>query len=204
MNLDRFLTLLATIIGLIGSIFLVKGSLGLTPDIMGRLAETNWWFNAAQVNGLATQKANAVSGAVFILLAFLIAMVRMAFVDEQIPCFESKGMAFAVAFSVAAIACVVLLFINRGVASHQKHQIGTAVIGRRVDELLRRGEVGVEQVTELAATAEKMLSLRPANPRDPEATFREVVEAVGRKLPGQFDLGKLQKDRKPPEGAATD
>ena len=194
MNLDRFLTLLATIVGLIGSIFLVRGALGLTPDIMARLAETGWWFNPAQVNGLATQKANAICGATFIFLAFLITVLRLVLVDDKIPCFESKGMAVAMAVSATAVLWALLLFVNGGVAAHEKNQIGVAIIGRRVDELLQRGKIGVEQAKELWVTAEKLLALNPNEVKDTEGAFRKIVEVTGRKLPAQFDMGQLHSD----------
>ncbi len=194
MNLDRFLTLLATIIGLIGSVFLLKGALGLTPDIMAKLAETGWWFNPSQINGLATQKANAICGAFVVLSAFLITVLRLVFVDDKIPCFDSRGMAVAVVILVSAAMVVALLFVNQGIASYERRQIGTAIIGRRVDELLQRGKIGVEQAKELLATAEKLLALDLSALKDSEAAFKKVVEATGRKIPDQFDLSPLRKN----------
>lgn len=197
MNLDRFLTLLATIIGLIGSIFLVRGSLGLTPDIMARLAETIYWFNEAQVTGLAAQKANAVCGAVFILLAFALTVTRLAFVDEQIRCFDSKVMAFAVALAIAAVLCVGLLFIKSGIARSEKQKIGLMIVTRRLDVLITGGRVGLGQVKELGDAAQKIASIDMTGIQDYEGAFRRIVEVVGRKLPDKIDLSELRRDGEP-------
>lgn len=193
MSLDRFLTLLATIIGLIGSVFLVKGALGLSPDIMARLAETGWWFNQAQIGGLAAQKANTICGAAFVFLAFLLSMLRLAFVDERIPCFESKGMAFAVAIAVSAVLGVALLFVNRGIAAHQKKEIGAVIIGRRLDDLINGGKIAASAVSQLRLTTETLLIVDTSKWGDEEAFFKRLVEMLGRKLPDNFDFSPMRK-----------
>lgn len=194
MNCDRFLTLLATMVGVVGSLFLAKGAFGLTPDIMACLAETGWGFNGAQVSSLAAQKANAVCGVILILLAFLINLARLALVDEKTPCFGTKEMGFIMAGATTFIVWAVFLSINHGVRDHQKQQIGLAITGRRLDDIIQRGRVGPEQVKDLRVTTDKLLALSLSEGEDDEEFFKKTVQLTGRNLPSTFDFNQLRKN----------
>ena len=192
MNCDRFLTLLATLVGIVGSLFLVKGAFGLTPDIMARLAETGWGFNGAQVSSLAAQKASAVCGASLVLLAFLINFVRLALVDEKTPCFDTKTMGFVMAGAATFILWAVFLFINYGVRDDQKHQIGLAITGRRLDDIIKTGKVGPEFVKDLRVTTKELLALNLSEGEDDEGFFKKIVQLTGKNLPSAFDSSQLR------------
>lgn len=197
MNCDRFLTLLATMVGVVGSLFLAKGAFGLTPDIMARLAETGWGFNGAQVSSLAAQKANAVCGVILVLLAFLINLVRLALVDEKTPCFGTKEIGFVMAGAATFILWVIFLFINHGIRDHQKHQIGLVITGRHLDDIIQSGKVGPGHVKDLRITTEKLLALNLSEREDDEEFFKKIVQLTGRNLPNTFDFSQLQRGEQP-------
>ena len=90
MELSKFLSLLATCLGLGGSIFLAKGIVGLNPKAILRLASPNSRFAYApeQIDSMAGQKVDALVGVVIIFLAFLIQVGSLVFVEDGTVLFK--------------------------------------------------------------------------------------------------------------------
>ena len=179
-------------IGVVGSLFLAMGAFGLTPDTMAYLAEVRYWFNGAQINGLAAQKANAVCGVSLILLAFLMNLARLAFVDEKARCFDSKSMGFVMAFAIAVILGIGFLPINYGIRGYHRSQIGIAIAGRYLDkEILPGRKVNSFAIEELRGRSKELLGLDPAEYADDEVFFKRFVQLAGKELPADFDFSQL-------------
>jgi len=83
MELSKFFSLLATCLGLGGSIFLAKGIVGLSPNGMLRLTSpySRFAYATEQIDSMAGQKADALVGVVIIFLAFLIQGGALVFVE---------------------------------------------------------------------------------------------------------------------------
>jgi hypothetical protein len=88
MELDRFLNLVATVFGGIGSIYVLKAIASLSPNLIERLSRTYVSFSAAQIDSLAAQKADSIVGIVLLLIALVIAVLNLAFVPPFVRLFD--------------------------------------------------------------------------------------------------------------------
>ena len=87
MEFNRFFSLLAVCLGLVGSVFLAKGIMFLSAKNLLRLTSpyARWAYAPEQINSLASQKADALMGVLVIFLAFLTQLATLIF-------FQSEGM----------------------------------------------------------------------------------------------------------------
>ena len=83
MNIEYALNLISTIIGFIGTYFMGKGILAITPDVMAKLSQTCVGYNPEQIKNIATQKADMLSGFGLILIAFLIQLLIQIFIRKS-------------------------------------------------------------------------------------------------------------------------
>jgi len=67
----RLVDITASILGFVGAIFLAKGILLMTPDLMAKLSQSQWDFNMTQVENIAAQKTDFFCGILLILFAFV-------------------------------------------------------------------------------------------------------------------------------------
>ena len=108
MEYSKFFSLLAAFIGFVGALFLSKSVIMLTPKIMVQLTSPNarWDYAPEQIESMAAQKADAVVGIIFVLLAFAIHVFSIIFAPDSKKIFSSHWMSFWV---VAAIVSIITI-----------------------------------------------------------------------------------------------
>src|SRR5947208_8073277 len=122
-DVDRsFRQYLSAILSLTGVTFLLKGILRLSPDLIAKISQTHLDFNLMQIQNLASQKADFVSGAALVLIAFLIQMFAVLFVREPFPIFEDYWSASGVAVAVGFVIAIVFFAVNRRMTYHYQEQ----------------------------------------------------------------------------------
>lgn len=84
MDLDRFLNLVATVFGGMGSIYVLKAIASLSPDLIACLSSTYIGFSSPQIDSLTTQKADNIVGIVLVVIALFIAVLNLAFVPSGV------------------------------------------------------------------------------------------------------------------------
>lgn len=159
MDLDKFLNLLATLLGALGSIYVMLSIMAMSPDLMLRQTQTSWDFNIPQIEALASQKAENVVGFVFVVIAFVLATITIAFVPDGVRIFESKWLALALAAVLAGGLYATLHFVSQGISRHQKLAIGKIVTSQYLDQIISRGRMGVADSLPLPIYARELLEL---------------------------------------------
>ena len=196
MCLDRFLTLLAVIIAFLGSIFLLKGILALSPDLMAKQVQTYLGYSLPQIQAQAGQKADAICGVAFVAIAFLLQIINLALVDEGITSFDSKMMGVITAIALSAVLSLTLLSINYGIRERQKIGIGKVIAGQKLDSVFASTTVTIADVKELKNLAKVLLNIDLSNVDDPEAVLKGVAEKTKRVLPTGLDFSQARPDGK--------
>jgi hypothetical protein len=56
MDWDKFLNLLATILGALGAIFVMQSIATMSPELMLRQTQTHWDLSSSQIEAIASQK----------------------------------------------------------------------------------------------------------------------------------------------------
>ncbi len=69
MDLDKFLNLIAAILGTVGAVYVMWSILAMSPELIEQQARTRWDFSVPQIESLAQQKADNVAGFIFVILA---------------------------------------------------------------------------------------------------------------------------------------
>lgn len=159
---------------------------------MARLSRTPYGFNAAQVNALASQKADSIIGVVLIAIALILALVNVGLVPSEVRVFARRDVALAAALALAAIVYLILVPIGHGVYRHQKLAVGRIITADYIDGLLAQGRLDRREVPSLLVYAQQLLELEVGSQDQPRQILERVVGAVGRELPGDFDLSDVE------------
>jgi len=93
MLIDRFASIIAAILGLTGVMFVLKGVSRLSPDLIAKVSQTYLDFNITQIQNLASQKADFVTGAVLVLIACLVQTGALLFIRAPFLIFEDYWLA---------------------------------------------------------------------------------------------------------------
>jgi hypothetical protein len=122
MLVDRFAHILSAILGLVGVMFVLNGVSRFSPDLIAKVSQTYLEFNVHQIQNLASQKADFVSGAALVLMAFLLQTCVLVFIREPFPIFEDYWYAAAIAATTGVLMTVVFFGVNRGLSKHYQEQ----------------------------------------------------------------------------------
>jgi hypothetical protein len=122
MQLDRFASIIAALVGLAGVMCVLKGVSRLSPDLIAKVAQTYLEFNMTQIQTLSSQKADFVTGAVLILIACLIQICALLFLRDSFQIFEGHWYAAGLAVAASAVLIVIFYGVNRGMAKHYQER----------------------------------------------------------------------------------
>lgn len=122
MLIDRFASIVSAIMGFTGVMFVLKGVARLSPDLIAKVSQTYLEFNVTQIQNLASQKADFVTGAVLILIACLIQTCALIFLREPFPIFEDYWRAASVAATTGFLVMIVFFGVNRGMSKHYQER----------------------------------------------------------------------------------
>lgn len=110
MSRDRLLTLFSSLLDIFGALFMAKGVLGMSPDVMAKLSSTYIGFNQFDVENLASQKADLLVGLILVLIAFGVSIVSFLFphpesLSKIVGSYWSTFVfAFLISFLIACLA----------------------------------------------------------------------------------------------------
>jgi hypothetical protein len=133
MDLDRFLNLVATVFGGIGSIYVLKGIASRSPNLIERMSRTYVGFSSAQIDSLAAQKADSIVGIVLVLIALIIAALNLAFVPPSVRLVDRWTVALVAAS--ASVAYISLVFVGHAIHRSQKLAVGRLIATQEINRL---------------------------------------------------------------------
>jgi hypothetical protein len=190
-NLDKFLNLMATIFGALGSIYVMAAIIGMSPELMERQTQSQWDFSVSQMEALASQKGDNAAGFVFVVIAFVLAAGTLAFVPEGVRVFQKRGVALALAAILSGGVYVTLHFLSQGISRHQKFAMARITTLRALDELVRRHKVETWDASSFRVYAD-LLDIE-APPGEPARSLLERIAArAGRVLPSDLDYSAVE------------
>jgi hypothetical protein len=107
----------ALILTLVASFFLLKGNLGLTPDIIAKLSSTVWGYNKEVAAILAGQSTDTYIGFILLLLAFVLQSINllwpMRWCDMRA---NPKGILISIAFCL--IVFLILYMVSNKLSNN--------------------------------------------------------------------------------------
>ena len=195
MDCDKFFNLLATILGTLGTFFVMQSILEMSPELMLRQAQSHWDLSVPQIEALAGQKADNVAGFVFVLIAFAVASLTIAFVPEGKRLFQSKCRALVAAFVFAGALYIALHFVSQGLSRCYKLAVGKIVTSEYLDKVISRGRLEVADSTQIADHAREYLELKVLPGESTRSLTQRVASEVGKALPQNLDYSAVEPKR---------
>lgn len=193
MTLEQFLTFFATILGAIGSIYVLKSILRLTPEVTERVSATIYGHNPNQIDSLSTQKAEGVVGASFIVFALFIAIINTAISPPNIDIFPNRLNAILIAFVLSAIVYLIMVRVSRVVDLRHRRTVALIIITQKLDILFKGNNVSDNDIKSLRYLSDKYLNLNPKTSKTPSDLLRSITKEVGLTLPEGIQIGDERK-----------
>jgi hypothetical protein len=193
MELDRFLNLLATVLGGMGSIYVLKALASLSPNLIARLSSTYIGFSPVQIDSLARQKADNIVGIVLVLIALVIAILNLAFVPSDVRFIEERIVAVTLVAALAAVIYVALFFVGNAVRQSEKLTVGRLIATDALNRLLKRKRLPVSEVGSLRAYALTLLEMQIDESEPPRQVLQRLAKELDLIIPDGFDFSEVER-----------
>jgi hypothetical protein len=192
MELSKFLSLLATCLGLGGSIFLAKGIVGLSPKGMLRLTSpySRIAYAPDQIDSMAGQKADALVGVVIIFLAFLIQGGALVFVEDGTVLFKAGWTGVCIALVATLILTIIFSFVDKIFRNHTKLAIGKIAIR---DYCANRfnGMIDPVNAKSLETMSQQLLNMSRETAETKVDFIKRIAKYVDWKIPKETDFSRI-------------
>lgn len=192
MDLDKFLNLLATTFGTLGAVYVMMSIVAMTPDLMLKLTSPHWDYNLHQMDAIADQKADNIVGFVFVLMAFVLGFITIAFVPAGVQVFTSRWLPIVLVFVLTGAVSVTLSFIGEGYSKIQKRAIGIAAASHTLDDFIANGRLNPSDRASLDAIARDLLGMTLVSTESTRSLFERMAREAGKNLPSNFDYSAVE------------
>lgn len=174
MSLEKFLSLSAIVLGFIGTVFLLKGVLRMTPDVIGEIGLTRWDYSIPVLENLSVQKADTICGFIFIVIAFSLQLVQTLFNLSAIRLIENNLSSYILMLFFILIISALLLSIDFSLRKHNRIEAGKSITRSYVKRhLLKENNLDLSRLSSVESYSSKLLYLkREKNETDEEFLLR--------------------------------
>jgi hypothetical protein len=178
MLIDRFANILSAILGLAGVMLILNGVSRFSPDIIAKVSQTYLEFNVTQIQNLASQKADFVSGAALVLMAFLLQACALIFIREPFLIFEDYWYAAGLAVATGVLMIVVFFGVNRGMSKHYQEQAKFSLAKSYFQTVLKQDPILPQHLR----TAEDVASSLFGIEKGPDESGREFLNRLAKRF----------------------
>jgi hypothetical protein len=192
--IDRFASILSAVLGLTGVMFVLKGVARLSPDLIAKVSQTYLEFNVTQIQNLASQKADFVTGAVLILIACLIQTGALLFLREPFLIFEDYWHAAGLAVVTSVIIVIVFFGVNRGMSKHYQEQAKFSLAKSYFQAVLKQDLILLQHLKTTEDVAASLFGIE----KEPAESGKEFLSRLAKR----FDISlprelHLEEERSP-------
>ena len=141
MSIEKFLSLSAIILGFIGTVFLLKGVLRLTRDVIGEIGQTRFGYSIQLIENLVTQKADTICGFILIVIAFSLQLIQAVpnLSVIRLPGTNLRSYILTIIFIV--IISVIMLSINFGIRKYNSKKARIFIVKYYVELVLLKDDI---------------------------------------------------------------
>lgn len=178
MLIDRFASILSAILGFAGVMFVLKGVSRLSPDLIAKVSQTYLEFNVTQIQNLASQKADFVTGAVLVLIACLLQTSVLVFVREPFLIFEDHWYAAGLAVSTGLVLMVVFYGVNRGMSKHYQDRAKFSLAKSYFQTVLKQDPILSQHLRTTEDVAASLFGIEKA----PDESGKEFLNRIAKRF----------------------
>jgi hypothetical protein len=178
MLIDRFASILSAILGFAGVMFVLKGVSRLSPDLIAKVSQTYLEFNVTQIQNLASQKADFVTGAVLVLIACVLQTCVLLFVREPFQIFEDHWVAAGLAVATGLVLMVVFYGVNRGMSKHYQDRAKFSLAKSYFQTVLKQDPILSQHLRTTEDVAAALFGIEKA----PDESGKEFLNRIARRF----------------------
>lgn len=182
MAIERFLNLCAAGIGALGSIYVLKSFLSLTPTATARLAQSGWGFTIPIIDSVSAQRAESIAGAGAFLLALLLAIAGIASAGSDRVLRGSEAVAFATAALAVGVVWLCLHVIAGWLRKRHNKAARLVILTETFDHVVTGKKFDSAYIDSVSESATALFGMRFDGMSQLDM-MRSVAVRVGRQLP---------------------
>lgn len=186
MLIDRFASIVSALLGFTGVMFVLKGVARLSPDLIAKVAQTYLEFNVTQIQSLASQKADFVTGAVLVSIACLIQASSLLFLREPFPIFENYWSAAGLAVMTGAVVATVFFGVNRGMSKHYQDQAKFSLARTYFEAVMKQDPILPQHVKTSEDVAASLFGIEKAPDETGPAFLNRLAKKFDISLPNEL------------------
>jgi len=184
--IDRFASIVSALLGFTGVMFVLKGVARLSPDLIAKVAQTYLEFNVTQIQSLASQKADFVTGAALVLIACAVQAASLLFLREPFPIFENYWHAAALAVATGAVLATVFFGVNSGMAKHYQEQAKFSLARTYFEAVLKQDPILPQHVKTSEDVAASLFGIEKAPDESGPAFLSRLARKFEISLPNEL------------------
>ena len=178
MMIDRFASIISAILGLVGLMFVLQGISRLSPDLIAKISQTYIEFNLTQIQNLASQKADFVTGAVLVLAACLIQTGTLLFLREPFMIFENYWHAAGLAIATCVLVMIIFFGINRGMSNHYQEQAKFSLAKVYFQTILKQDPILSQHLKTTEDLAASLFGIK----KNPDESGKEFLSRLAKRF----------------------
>ena len=193
MELHKFLSLLAAFSGLIGAVFLSKGVLALSPEAMLDLTppHSRIGYSPEIIASLAAQKSDTLIGVMFIGIAFLVQIISLLFVNDEIHLFKSRWLGFWVVLAIISFVTIIFSLADIKINTWYKHKMGKIEIRQKFGRIFSRKKFDLVEIQGLKPMSEQLLDFGITDSEVNSTFIKNLARYVEYQIPNNIDLSQF-------------
>lgn len=191
MQIDRLISIIAVIVGFAGSLFLLKGVLRLTPDIMAKLSQAYIGYNISMVKNVSYQKADIMSGATLVLIAFSLEAFRLIFIREPFTVFDNFWLGTCIAGALALLIIGVLFAVNVGLAAKYENATKRELVIFYLQKHLADGQVNRNELKSIEQNSKSLLGIERKEQETGVEFIHKIAKLVDIQVPPDIQVEEL-------------
>jgi hypothetical protein len=188
MLIDRFAGILSAILGLAGVMFVLKGVARLSPDLIAKVSQTYLEFNVTQIQNLASQKADFVTGAALVLLACSIQAGILLLVREPFQIFADHWTAAGLAVVTSSLLTMVFYGVNQGMSKHYQERAKFSLAKSYFQTVLKQDPILSQHVKTTEDVASSLFGIEKAPDESGKDFLNRIAKRFEVSLPRELHL----------------
>jgi len=184
--IDRFASIVSALLGFTGVMFVLKGVARLSPDLIAKVAQTYLEFNVTQIQSLASQKADFVTGAALVLIACVIQAGSLIFLRDPFPIYENYWHAAGLALITGAVMATVFYGINRGLSTHYQDQAKFSLARTYFEAVLKQDPILPQHVKTSEDVAASLFGIEKAPDESGPAFLSRLAKKLEISVPNEL------------------
>ena len=186
MLIDRFASIVSALLGFTGVMFVLKGVARLSPDLIAKVAQTYLEFNVTQIQSLAAQKADFVTGAALVLVACVIQVSSLLFLREPFLIYENYWHAAGLAVITGAVVAMVFFGVDRGMSKHYQEQAKFSLARTYFEAVLKQDPILPQHLKTSEDVAASLFGIEKAPDESGAAFLNRLAKKFEISLPKEL------------------